>query len=83
MVLFVMGGLVGWCSHYRGSTEFQLEVNPDLSGLELFFKASGESTARLGPGANDTLGSGGSGLCHRYPISSARPGGNNKHRRMR
>jgi hypothetical protein len=75
MVLFVIGGLVGLVLHYRGSTEFQLEVNPDLSGLELFLKAiRAKAPPALGPGAMIHLGLVGLAYAYRYPVSGARPG---------
>ena len=75
MVLFVMGGLVGLALHYRGSTEFQLEVNPDLSGLELFLKAiRAKAPPALGPGAMIHLGLVGLAYSYRYPVTGAKPG---------
>jgi hypothetical protein len=74
MVLFVVGGLVGLVLHYRGSTEFQLEVNPDLSGLELFLKAiRAKAPPALGPGAMIHLGLIGLAYAFRYPVTGAKP----------
>ncbi|MEK6409725.1 MAG: hypothetical protein AABN34_22605 [Acidobacteriota bacterium] len=74
MILFVLGGLVGLVLHYRGSMEFQLEVNPDLSGLELFLKAiRAKAPPALGPGAMIHLGLLGLAYAYRYPVSGARP----------
>lgn len=57
MVLFVIAGLTGLVLHYQGSAEFQLEVNPDLSGMELFLKAiRAKAPPALGPGAMINLG---------------------------
>src|SRR6185503_7107350 len=71
MVLFVIGGLLGFVLHYRGSTEFQLEVNPDLSGLELFLKAIRAKTPpALGPSAMIYLGLLGLAYAFRYPVSA-------------
>ena len=70
MVLFVVGGLVGLVLHYRGSAEFQLEVNPDLSGLELFLKAiRAKAPPALGPGAMIHLGLVGLAYAYRYPVT--------------
>ncbi|MEK6303617.1 MAG: hypothetical protein AABO41_23175 [Acidobacteriota bacterium] len=75
MVLFVMGGLLGLVLHYRGSMEFQLEVNPDLSGLELFLKAiRAKAPPALGPGAMIHLGLVGLAYAYRYPVSSTKSG---------
>ena len=69
MVLFMIGGLLGFVFHYRGSTEFQLEVNPDLTGLELFLKAIRAKTPpALGPSAMIYLGLLGLAYTFRYPV---------------
>lgn len=73
MILYVMGGLTGLVLHYRGSMEFQLEVNPDLSGIELFLKAiRAKAPPALGPGAMIHLGLLGLAYAYRYPVSGAR-----------
>lgn len=57
MILLVMGGLAGLVFHYRGNTEFQLEVNPSLRGLELFLKVMrAKAPPALAPGAMIHLG---------------------------
>lgn len=74
MFLFVIAGLVGLVLHYRGSMEFQLEVNPDLSGLELFLKAiRSKAPPALGPGAMIYLGLLGLAYAYRYPVSRRPP----------
>lgn len=75
MILFVIGGLAGLVLHYRGSMEFQLEVNPELSGLELFLKAiRAKAPPALGPGAMIHLGLLGLAYAYRYPVSGSSPG---------
>jgi len=70
MVLFVIGGLLGFVLHYRGSMEFQLEVNPELSGLELFLKTiRAKAPPALGPSAMIYLGLLGLAYAFRYPVS--------------
>jgi hypothetical protein len=39
MVAFVAGGILGVLLHYRGSVEFQREIDPSMQGLTLFTKA--------------------------------------------
>ena len=74
MFLFVIAGLVGLVLHYVGSMEFQLEVNPDLSGLELFLKAiRAKAPPALGPGAMIYLGLLGLAYAYRYPVSRTPP----------
>jgi hypothetical protein len=69
MVFFVIGGLLGFVLHYRGSMEFQLEVNPDLSGLELFLKTiRAKAPPALGPSAMIFLGLLGLAYAFRYPV---------------
>jgi hypothetical protein len=73
MILFVIAGLVGLVLHYQGSSEFQLEVNPDLSGLELFSKAiRAKAPPALGPGAMINLGLLGLAYAYRHPILGGR-----------
>jgi hypothetical protein len=38
MLLFVAAGFAGIVFHYQGSQEFQLETDPYLSGMSLFWK---------------------------------------------
>lgn len=74
MILFVIGGLVGLVLHYRGSMEFQLEVNPELSGIELFLTAiRAKAPPALGPGAMIHLGLLGLAYAYRYPVSGRSP----------
>ena len=70
MGLFLIAGLLGLVLHYRGSMEFQLEVNPDLAGLELFLKAiRAKAPPALGPGAMIYLGLLGLAYAYQYPVS--------------
>jgi hypothetical protein len=74
MFLFLVGGLLGLVLHYRVSMEFQLEVNPELSGLELFLKTiRAKAPPALGPGAMIYLGLLGLAYAYRYPVSSRPP----------
>jgi len=69
MMLFVIAGLTGLVLHYLGSAEFQMEVNPDLSGMELFLKAiRAKAPPALGPGAMINLGLLGLAYAYRHPI---------------
>ena len=73
MILFVIAGLAGLVLHYRGSMEFQLEVNPELAGLELFLKVvRAKAPPALGPGAMINLGLLGLAYAYRYPRRQAR-----------
>ncbi|HLF84038.1 MAG TPA: hypothetical protein VI837_07690 [Blastocatellia bacterium] len=75
MILFVIAGFTGLVLHYRGSVEFQLEVNPDLRGLDLFLKAiRAKAPPALGPGAMINLGLLGLAYAYRHPILGGPPG---------
>jgi hypothetical protein len=57
MLLFIASGLVGTFLHYRANIEFELEMYPGLSGIELLWKAiQGASPPSLAPGAMAALG---------------------------
>ncbi len=57
MLMFVVSGLVGVWFHYRATTEFQLEMDPSLSGWALFRKAIvAKAPPALAPGAMIQLG---------------------------
>ena len=73
MVFFVIAGIVGLVLHYQGSAEFQLEVNPDLSGTGLFWKAiRAKAPPAMGPGAMINLGLLGLAYGYRHPILGGR-----------
>jgi hypothetical protein len=73
MILFVIAGMTGLVLHYQGSVEFQVEVNPDLSGMELFSKAiRAKAPPALGPGAMINLGLLGLAYAYRHPILGGR-----------
>ena len=50
MALFVLSGGIGVALHYRGNVEFELEMYPSLSGLELVRKTLTGATPVLAPG---------------------------------
>jgi hypothetical protein len=57
MLLFVISGVVGMLLHYQATTEFQLEMDPALSGWALFRKAIvAKAPPALAPGAMIQLG---------------------------
>jgi len=68
MWLFIASGLVGTFLHYRANIEFELEMYPGLSGLELLWKAvQGASPPSLAPGAMIALGLLGLVYAYRHP----------------
>ncbi|MXX40976.1 MAG: hypothetical protein F4Y91_13955 [Gemmatimonadetes bacterium] len=56
MLTFVLGGMVGLWFHLSSNMEFELEMHPTLSGLELLFKALSGAMPALAPGALVQLG---------------------------
>jgi hypothetical protein len=72
MGLFIASGLVGTFLHYRANIEFELEMYPGLSGVELLWKAiQGASPPALAPGAMIALGLLGLIYAYRHPALTA------------
>ncbi len=67
MVLFVVSGFVGQWLHYKGNVEFELEMYPSRSGLELVWEALGGATPSLAPGTMTLLGLLGLAVCFGHP----------------
>jgi hypothetical protein len=57
MLLFAAGGLAGTLLHYRGNVEFEREMHPNGTFLELFRGAMTGATPALAPGTMVLLGS--------------------------
>jgi len=74
MALFLLSGVVGMWLHFQVNMEFQVEMDPALSGLALFQKAIVAKTPpALAPGAMIQLGLIGLAYTFRHP-GLARPG---------
>jgi len=57
MALFVLAGFLGFAAHFRGSAEYQLELNPDMSNWELLEKiVRAKAPPLLAPGMMLQLG---------------------------
>ena len=68
MLMFVVSGILGMFLHYRANVEFQLEVQPDLSGTDLFWKAlEAKTPPALSPGVMAQLGLIGFAYAYRHP----------------
>jgi hypothetical protein len=67
MVLFVLSGVVGVMLHFRGNTEFELEMHPTENGLTLIRRALTGATPVLAPGAMALLGLIGLGHTYDHP----------------
>ena len=71
MLAFVLAGAVGVGLHYRGSMEFQTEVDPALAGFALFKKVmTSKAPPALAPGVMVQLGLLGLVYTWRHPASS-------------
>jgi hypothetical protein len=56
MAFFVLSGAVGVFLHLKGNVEFELEMYPDLKGLDLYWKSLSGATPALAPGTMTLLG---------------------------
>ncbi|MEY4096244.1 MAG: hypothetical protein RLZZ53_3443 [Acidobacteriota bacterium] len=73
MLLMLVSGAVGVWLHYQVNTEFQLEMDPQLSGLALFRKSIvAKAPPALAPGAMVQLGLIGLAYTFRHPASARR-----------
>ena len=56
MLLFVAAGILGTGFHYWANQEFELEGDPGLKGIALFWRVMSGTTPALAPGAMVQLG---------------------------
>ena len=57
MVLFIASGLLGMYFHYQGSREFQIEMDPTMSGMNLMWHVlQAKSPTTLSPGTMVQMG---------------------------
>jgi hypothetical protein len=57
MVLFIVSGVLGMYLHFRGSREFQLEMDPSMGGTVLMWKVlRAKSPPTLSPGTMVQMG---------------------------
>jgi len=69
MVAMLAAGALGIFLHYRANMEFQLEMSPGLSGIDLFLKAiRAKVPPPLAPGAMAQLGLLGLLYTYRHPL---------------
>ena len=54
--LFVVSGIAGVLLHYQGNSAFELELNPEAGGVELFWESMKGATPALAPGTMILLG---------------------------
>ena len=71
MLAFILAGAAGVWLHYRGSAEFQTEVDPTLAGFALFKKVmTSKAPPALAPGVMAQLGLLGLAYTYRHPAYS-------------
>lgn len=69
MVAMLCAGAIGIFLHYRANMEFQIEMSPGLSGLDLFLKTiRAKVPPPLAPGAMAQLGLLGLLYTYRHPL---------------
>jgi hypothetical protein len=56
MGCFIVTGALGLVLHFRGNTEFELEMRPSMSGFELVWNSLTGATPALAPGSMIQLG---------------------------
>jgi len=56
MLGFIVVGALGLWFHYKGNAEFELEMMPELAGMQLFKASIRGATPLLAPGAIAQLG---------------------------
>ena len=71
MTLSVLSGVAGIVLHYQGNTAFELEMYPDMAGLELVQKTLTGATPVLAPGSMALLGLVGLAAVLRHPLIQA------------
>ena len=67
MLMFVLAGVLGLTLHYRGNAEFELEMYPDRTGMELFRESMMGATPALAPGTMIQLALIGLAYTYRHP----------------
>ena len=75
MVLFMISGVAGMILHYEGKAAFQIEMDPSLDGMALFWQAIQTiSPPALAPGVMIQLGLVGLAYAYRNPLLQASNG---------
>jgi hypothetical protein len=73
MLLMMVGGAIGLFLHHRAKEEFQLEGQPTLSGMKLFWEAlRGTTPPSLAPAALIQTGLLGLAWAYRHPVCHKR-----------
>jgi hypothetical protein len=83
MLIFVLAGVLGLTLHYQGNAEFELEMYPERSGMELFREAMMGATPALAPGTMIQLALIGLAYTYRHPRLTRKDSGSTAARSAR
>jgi hypothetical protein len=72
MALFILTGAVGVALHFKGNVEFELEMQPTLSGMTLLWQTLKGATPTLAPGTMVQLGLIGLAYTYHHPALRSR-----------
>lgn len=72
MLVFIVSGAAGVFLHYRGNVEFELEMYPGMSGMELISNTMTGATPVLAPGTMLMFGLVGLAYAYRHPRIASR-----------
>lgn len=67
MTLFILTGVIGVALHFKGNVEFELEMQPAMSGTTLLWETLKGATPTLAPGTMVQLGLIGLAYTYRHP----------------
>ena len=67
MALFIVTGALGVALHFKGNVEFELEMQPSLSGMTLLWQTLKGATPTLAPGTMVQLGLIGLAYTYHHP----------------
>lgn len=71
MALFIAAGAIGLVQHYRANMEFQLEMDPSLRAMALFWKVmAAKAPPALAPAIMAQLGVIGMAYAYRHPAQA-------------
>jgi hypothetical protein len=70
MTAFIFSGMIGMGLHQNANAEFELEMDPSLSGMRLFRESLSGATPALAPGTMIQLGLIGLLYAYRHPGSA-------------
>jgi hypothetical protein len=79
MVLYLVAGVVGVILHYDGNAAFEVELSPEIGGVDLIVESLTGATPALAPGTMIQLGLLGLLYTFRHPVLSGSDNANHQH----